>query len=120
MAVFRLVYMSKRAPSAPLYIDDLISVSRQRNRQAGVTGFLVFDGQNFAQALEGKRREVTQIYNRIAADDRHYELHLVSCVDTAARLFPGWAMGLLSDIPPESRDRFLSFFALARPFKAPR
>jgi len=114
MNICRLVYMSERTPSAALDITQIIEKSRQNNARAGVTGFLMFDGEYFAQALEGSRAAVTHTYNRIVGDPRHRNLHLISCMDVKERLFPEWAMGLLDGIPPETRERFLGHFTLER------
>jgi hypothetical protein len=114
MNICRLVYMSERTPSAPLDITQIIETSRRNNSSAGVTGFLMFDGEYFAQALEGTRMAVTHTYNRIVGDGRHQNIHLISCMDVKERLFPGWAMGLLDGIPPETRERFLAHFTIER------
>jgi hypothetical protein len=114
MKLCRLVYMSERNMSAALDVTQLIDVSRRNNSRLGVTGFLMFDGEYFAQALEGTRSAVTHTYNRIAGDLRHLNLHLISCLDVQERLFPGWAMGLLDGIPPEARERFLGHFTIER------
>ncbi len=114
MNICRLVYMSERDASATLDLVQLIEVARDRNSRVNVTGFLMFDGEYFAQALEGTRSSVTHIYNRIAADKRHHNLHLISCMDAKERLFPGWSMGLLDGIPREARERFLGYFTIER------
>jgi len=114
MNICRLVYMSERNPSSGLDITGLIQTSRENNARVGVTGFLMFDGEYFAQALEGKRSAVTHTYNRIVGDVRHHNLHLISCMDVKERLFPGWSMGLLDGIPREARERFLAHFTIER------
>ncbi len=100
--------------SAALDIDQIIKTSRRNNARVGVTGFLMFDGEYFAQALEGTRSAVTHTYNRIAGDLRHVNMHLISCLDVNERLFPDWSMGLLDGIPPDIRDRFLAHFTIER------
>jgi len=106
--------MSEREPQAALDINAIIQNSRENNARAGVTGFLMFDGEYFAQALEGTRSAVTLTYNKIAGDTRHRNLHLISCMDVKERLFPGWAMGLLDGIPREAREKFLATFTIER------
>ena len=110
MRISRLVYISERNAGIPLNIAGLIQKSRRNNANAGVTGFLISDGDYFAQLLEGSRSAVTDTYNRIAGDPRHHRLHIVSCMDVKRRLFPHWAMGLLDGIPLEARKALLSNF----------
>ncbi len=114
MNICRLVYMSQRNQSAALDVKQIIETSRKNNSRVGVTGFLMFDGEYFAQALEGSRTAVTHTYNRIAGDLRHINMHLIACSDVKERLFPNWAMGLLDGIPPEARERFLAHFTIDR------
>ncbi len=114
MNICRLVYMSERKTGAPLDIAQLVYQSRQKNARAGVTGFLMCDGGYFVQALEGTRSAVTQTYNRIAADPRHHNLYLVSCMDVRERLFPDWSMGVVDGVPSEAREKFLATFTIER------
>jgi hypothetical protein len=106
--------MSERNLSAALDINHIIQTSRRNNKRVGVTGFLMFDGVYFAQVLEGSRSAVTHTYNRVAGDLRHYNMHLISCIDVQERLFPGWSMGLMDGVPPEKREKFLAYFTLER------
>lgn len=114
MTICRLVYMSSRNFSSTLDLKQLIQTSRRNNAKVAVTGFLLFDGDVFAQCLEGSRSAVTHTYNRICTDLRHTDLHLISCVDAQERLFPEWSMGLLDRISPEARDKFLTHFTIER------
>jgi hypothetical protein len=106
--------MSERNPRVGLDLRGIAEASRRNNKRVGVTGFLMFDGTYFTQALEGARSQVTKAYNRIAADPRHMNLHLVSCMDVPYRVFAGWPMGVLGDIPSGARDRILANFSLRR------
>ncbi len=114
MTICRLVYMSSRNLSVPLDLEGLITTSRGNNSRVGVTGFLLFDGDVFVQALEGTRAAVTHTYNRITTDPRHLSIHLISCVDVQERLFANWLMGLLDRISPEARNKFLAHFTIER------
>lgn len=114
MTICRLVYMSSRNFSVPLDLQAILQISRKNNARIGVTGFLLFDGDIFAQALEGTRAAVTTTYNRISMDPRHNAIHLISCTDVQERLFPSWSMGLLDRISPAARERFLAHFTIER------
>ncbi len=114
MTICRLVYMSSRNLSLSLDLHQILQVSRRNNARVAVTGFLLFDGDVFAQALEGTRSSATRTYNRITTDTRHFNMHLISCVDVQERLFPDWSMGLLDRISPAARDQFLAHFTIER------
>jgi hypothetical protein len=113
MPVSRLIYTSERNATLPLDIAELIRKSRTHNVRLGITGFLVFDGEYFTQAIEGTRSAVTHTYNRLARDTRHHKLHIISCADAAGRLFPSWSMGLMNGIPRETRRALLSDFNIS-------
>jgi Sensors of blue-light using FAD len=114
VTICRLVYMSSRNFSAALDLQGILQASRRNNARVGVTGFLLFDGDVFAQALEGTRAAVTQTYNRITTDPRHASIHLISCMDVQERLFPNWSMGLIDRISRDAREKFLANFTVER------
>jgi len=114
MNICRLVYISERNMSAGLNVQQILKTSRINNSRVGVTGFLMYDGTHFTQALEGTRNNVTHTYNRIVHDPRHTNLHLISCADVKDRLFPHWSMCLREGVSPEARERLLATFTLER------
>jgi hypothetical protein len=90
----RLIYASRAADG--LHADVLSSImkaSRAHNAAAGVTGVLVFSEGIFLQLLEGGRNAVSALYNRIARDERHRDVVLLSYEEVGERRFAGWAMG---------------------------
>lgn len=94
MMLVRLMYASRAVPS--IDSDELHTILRQskhNNPAHGITGLLCYSGGVFIQALEGGRSEVSQLYNRIAADPRHTEVVLLSFEEIGERRFAGWAMG---------------------------
>jgi Sensors of blue-light using FAD len=114
VTICRLVYLSSRNFSIPLDLQGILETSRRNNARVGVTGFLLFDGDVFAQALEGTRAAVTHTYNRLSTDPRHTSLHMISFMDVQERLFPNWSMGLMDRISREARQKFLSSFTVER------
>jgi hypothetical protein len=75
-------------------LKKLLVRSRMRNKEAGVTGMLVFHDGTFLQMLEGEKRAVIDIFTRIEKDPRHRGvavLHRGSGPDE--RVFGDWAMG---------------------------
>ena len=93
MALYRLIYVSQASPN--LEYPDLISImqkSEQNNRPAGVTGMLSFGDSMFLQILEGSRRVVSQTYNRILLDKRHFNAELIDFSEIEYREFSAWSM----------------------------
>jgi hypothetical protein len=90
----RLMYASRAAkPLDPEELSHILRHSRVANPKQGVTGVLCSSGELFIQVLEGGRAAVNRLYNRIAADDRHTEVTLLSYQEIEERRFAGWAMG---------------------------
>ena len=92
MRLVQLVYMSKPAARASAQLQDILRVSRERNRAAGITGTLISRADLFLQMLEGPRQAVSDTFARIAGDARHQEILLVQMADAGGRLFPTWEM----------------------------
>jgi hypothetical protein len=74
----RLLYASRTSKEIDnAVLDSILSQSRAHNPAAGLTGILCYSGKIFMQVLEGNRREVSKLYNRIAADERHTEVEIL-------------------------------------------
>ncbi|MGC4077962.1 MAG: BLUF domain-containing protein [Rubrivivax sp.] len=91
----RYFYVSRLAPGQPVtVIAELLRVSRAFNRQHGITGALLFDGEHFAQLLEGDPAVVFPLAARIEADPRHAEVDVRLRIEGAfPRLFEQWVCG---------------------------
>lgn len=91
---FGVLYTSTLAPTAPASaVPAILATARARNQQLGLTGLLVFDGQNFCQYLEGAPHAVLQRMERIADDERHTAIDIARRGETDARLFDSFSMG---------------------------
>jgi hypothetical protein len=90
----RLLYASRTPKEIDnTVLDSIISQSRTHNPGAGVTGILCYSGNIFMQVLEGNRREVSKLYNRIAVDSRHSNVEILLFEDITERRFSNWTMG---------------------------
>jgi len=91
------LYVSRLAPEADSdAVTRILDVSRRRNRELGITGVLVFDGEYFAQLLEGVADTVRALVARIAADVRHTgftTLHDAPIPGLPQRLCTFWGAG---------------------------
>jgi hypothetical protein len=80
--------------------DDLAAiatVSRIRNRRAGLTGFLIHQGGRFHGVLEGPQRALFARMEAIVTDSRHHKLMVVREDEIASRRFQNWSVGFLPD-----------------------
>ena len=90
----RLLYASRRAtPLSGPVEDSILAQSLEHNPGHGITGILCYSDTLFLQALEGGRDEVCELYNAIAADDRHTHVRILSYEEITERRFGGWTMG---------------------------
>ena len=90
----RLLYASRATEDLNTKVlDSILTQSRTHNPAAGVTGILCYGGSIFMQVLEGSRREVSALYNRIAADPRHGSVEILLFEEITERRFSNWTMG---------------------------
>jgi len=73
-------------------IADILRVSRRYNAAEDITGALFFNGQSFAQVLEGTPLAVSSLYAHILNDKRHTDVCLLQHAYITRRCFEGWAM----------------------------
>jgi len=100
--IYRVIYFSDSL-LPPLQsggekeIEAILEASRRRNRTLGLTGALTFNEDHFAQVLEGRRREVGEIFARIAGDPRHRNILVIEEGWIVKRDFAQWAMAYVAD-----------------------
>jgi len=95
--IFRIVYCSKSLISGSAQhveseIESLLSISRKNNAALDITGALLFNGDAFAQILEGPRSAVESVYSKICVDSRNRDVILLENAEVPERVFMNWAM----------------------------
>ncbi len=75
----------------------ILATSRTRNALDGVTGALMFAGEDICQILEGPPDAVEQTFGRISRDPRHHDVVVITRSSPTERLFPDWAMAACGD-----------------------
>ena len=75
-------------------MEALLTKARRRNDELGVTGMLLYVGDNFFQVLEGEEAAVEKIYAIVAQDNRHSQVTKIIQEPVAQRSFSSWTMGL--------------------------
>lgn len=92
-----LLYVSDLATKAPL--DTVATIARQsrvNNERKGITGLLVFDGECFAQFLDGPTESIAALQEHLKADRRHERMEVLhSGPHAGVPRFPGWRLGYL-------------------------
>ncbi|MEQ1842643.1 MAG: BLUF domain-containing protein [Verrucomicrobiales bacterium] len=92
--VYSVIYVSTAVkPLSPAELATLLERSRQRNKEAGITGMLLHKGGCFMQAFEGEKEAVERLHERITRDPRHRNIVLLHNGPAEQREFSGWTMG---------------------------
>jgi len=90
----RCVYASRSAdPISKQMLGSILDVSRRRNQERGITGFLCISGDIFIQVLEGGRDAISELFVKIASDPRHDHVRLLAYEEIPQRKFGNWSMG---------------------------
>jgi Sensors of blue-light using FAD len=111
MNLTRIVYYSERSATVPMDVRQMLATCHNNNARDGLTGYLFVNNHYYLQVLEGGRGAVSACYHRIAADPRHTNIVLISCLDVRERLFPAWSMGMHEGMNDQTKATFLRYFA---------
>ena len=89
----RLVYWSKASEGTGTGdVFDIVDASACNNPALDITGFLLFDENQFLQLLEGPAEKIDVLMERIRKDSRHHSVDVVERRDAVERWFPNWRM----------------------------
>ena len=92
--MFQLAYASLAwPPFSKADVENILTVSRQKNREHGITGVLLYTSGSVVQVLEGEEADVRQLYTNIERDSHHSETTEIYTRTIGAREFPDWTMG---------------------------
>jgi hypothetical protein len=93
-------------------LQGILNFSREFNSRHNITGLLLYYPRSFMQVLEGEKKIIFEVYDRILLDARHTAVHLAFDEPLITRLFPNWSMGfrLLVDTDTTSIEGFSRFF----------
>lgn len=91
---YYLVYLSA---ATQIYSDtdiiQILTVSRKNNAENDITGILLYHDGSILQVLEGERRAVTELYQKIKTDERHKNVIQLVEGNSEERNFADWSMG---------------------------
>ncbi|MGF6211033.1 BLUF domain-containing protein [Comamonas sp. 4034] len=100
-----LLYISQIAPDLDVHqVGQIVKQARELNAIQGITGILVFDGERFAQYVEGPAEAISSLATKLAVDARHRHFNPLLTQELAGkRRFASWAMGY-SDVDMDALD----------------
>ena len=112
-------------------LDNILAKAISVNSEKNITGCLIYHNNRFVQILEGEKKDVLNVYQKIKADKRHHTVTLLWENSIDNRYFPEWNMAfhqpnhtniiefvnnllLLSKLSDRSTPSLLSFWATVR------
>lgn len=96
MDVFHLLYRSKSAGKPDMKtLRDILAVSRRRNSEDLITGFLIYRDGYYMQLLEGPEKKVRDCLDRIKNDSRNSNVITLGEVESSNRFMPDWTMAFV-------------------------
>ncbi len=94
-------------------ILNILEVSRQNNSERNITGILLYwkNTNQFLQVLEGDKKSIFDLYEKINNDTRHSALKLIYHGEISERGFSGWSMAFndLAEIDTQQLCGFSEF-----------
>jgi len=91
--MYRLIYKSKSNTAITWeMVRDIMHSSNVHNDEAQVSGVLLASNTHYLQVLEGPYETVNETFMRIACDQRHRDIQLISFSIIDARIFEAWGM----------------------------
>lgn len=111
--MIQMIYASGAShPFTPAELAKLLTNAREKNREAGITGMLVYENGAFLQVIEGEEDAVEALFDRISNDGRHGQIRMLLRSEITERSFPEWTMGFVNrgKLAIDPPDGFRDFF----------
>jgi hypothetical protein len=113
MALYEIIYTSLASePMTEEELTQLLDKARRHNQSVHVTGMMIYHRREFMQLLEGEQDDVIELYDKIAGDPRHQQIHKLWDGPIAERSFTGWTMAFVTPegLPLTQREGYASLF----------
>lgn len=92
--LYHLVYLSAATDDfSEDDLADILAASRRNNPKRDITGMLLYSDGGFIQVLEGPKKAVIDLYEKIEQDPRHGSSIKLARGPIEERSFSGWEMG---------------------------
>jgi hypothetical protein len=100
----QLIYQSSATVAITAHqLELLLPTWRANNHALGISGVLLYGEEGIMQILEGEPSRVHALYQRIAQDVRHFNVHAVADGLVSQRAFGQWSMGFVQLNTPDFR-----------------
>lgn len=91
--MYQLNYRSKSRPGLELKdLEDILEEAIATNLARNISGCLIYHNNSFVQILEGRKKDVLHVYEKIKADKRHHTVTLLWENHVDNRFFSEWNM----------------------------
>lgn len=93
--MFQLIYKSITAPGVSIDVfKRIVEESSIRNRRENISGILMIHDRSIMQIFEGEKVAVRNLFDKIAADPRHQDAHVILTRTATQREFGHLGMRL--------------------------
>lgn len=93
MSYTQLIYTSTLHGDDESVLTSIHSHAVRNNTTVTITGMLIFYKGRFLQVLEGDKKTVHKVFDKIKHDPRHQNVELLLEKDVEERSFSHWNMG---------------------------
>ncbi len=92
--MIRITYLSQATSDfASIDLIYLLEQCHLNNPKRGLTGLLIFGNNTFLQTIEGEKKIVKELLEKISKDKRHTKFQILSEQSIENRQYSNWAMG---------------------------
>jgi hypothetical protein len=113
--MFQLTYHSIAQPDLGMGdLDGILEEARTENFRRNITSCLVYHNARFAQILEGRKRDVLEVYAKIRTDHRYHRVTLLWEGEVAERYFEEWSMAFRQNSTSRRTDKERNFVSNMR------
>ena len=88
----RIVYISTAADLSTVEVAQILESAQRNNAQREITGFLLYNGRNFLQLIEGPNAALMSLMSMLRRDPRHSGMLTLIDEPIDERSCAGWSM----------------------------
>lgn len=89
----QIIYLSTAADGfGQVDMVDVLEASARNNPASGISGFLLFNGRNFLQLIEGEKPALRSLLAKLAHDPRHSGITLLEDQEIDMPTCSKWSM----------------------------
>ena len=88
----RIIYISTASGLSAAEVERLVESAQRNNAEREITGFLLYNGRNFLQLIEGPKASLMSLMATLARDPRHSGMLTLIDEPIEERSCPHWTM----------------------------